>query len=106
MGIERSLGNGELGFYKLGEQGFGVLKVGERGIGGDLGTGYSDFQSLVTGDFLITGRKLDRSSCRLLSSFIVDFCKKKPYLYRSKALAEPYKSISYMLRLVNCRLRN
>ena len=51
MGIERSLGNGELGFFKLGEQGFGVLKVGERGIGGDLGTGYSDFQSLGTGDF-------------------------------------------------------
>ena len=43
MGIERSLGNGELGFFKLGEQGFGVFKVGERGIGGDLGTGYSDF---------------------------------------------------------------
>ena len=51
MGIERSLGNGESGFFKLGEQGFGVLKVGERGIGGDLGTGYSDFQSLGTGDF-------------------------------------------------------
>ena len=48
MGIERSLGNGELGFLKLGEQGFGVLKVGERGIGGGLGTGYSEFQCLGT----------------------------------------------------------
>ena len=51
MGIERSLGNGELGFFKLGEQGFGVFKVGERGIGGDLGTGYSDFHYLGTGIF-------------------------------------------------------
>ena len=87
MGIKRSLGNGELGFFELGEQGFGFFKVGERGIGEDLGTGYSDFQSLGTGDFLnravyITGRKLDRGVAavtqiaRLLSSFIADYVKK------------------------------
>ena len=51
MGIERSLGNGEFGFFELGEQGFRFFKVGERGTGGDLGTGYSDFQSTGTEDF-------------------------------------------------------
>ena len=50
--------------------------------------GYSDFQSLGTGDFLnravyITGRKLDRGVAAvtqiawLLCSFITDFVKKK-----------------------------
>ena len=67
MGIERSLGNGELGFLKLGEQGFGVFKVGERGIGGDLGTGYSDFHYLGTGIFFNRAVYLcsaeDRAAC-------------------------------------------